>query len=137
MTSRDDGVESVAALTFIRKLATLVLQRDLQCQRGLAGQGFTAYACALCDRHCVHGTTATPLLCETCADDLLQIISPLGVPPTKDERPLNGANFREFAQRAIAAYYDKGRIVDALLWRAIVAHYELERGEWMRKVTGP
>jgi hypothetical protein len=37
---------------------------------------------------------------------------------------LSKSNFREFAKRAIAQYEKKDLIVDALLWSAIIGHYE-------------
>lgn len=39
---------------------------------------------------------------------------------------LNKTNFRKFAKDTIASYDKKGMIVDAMLWGAIIRHYENE-----------
>jgi hypothetical protein len=38
--------------------------------------------------------------------------------------PLGPDNFRDYAQAAIKSYADKRMLVDALLWRGIIGHYE-------------
>jgi hypothetical protein len=53
-----------------------------------------------------------------------------------DEEVLSESNYRDFAQRAVASYHDKGMIVDALLWRHIVAHYEAERTRLLGAMDG-
>jgi hypothetical protein len=35
-------------------------------------------------------------------------------------------NFREAARRAIAAYYEKGLIIDSLFWSTVIAFYDQE-----------
>jgi hypothetical protein len=39
---------------------------------------------------------------------------------------LDQSNFREFAQKAIAAYDKKGMIVDEMLWAGIIGQYDAE-----------
>jgi hypothetical protein len=40
--------------------------------------------------------------------------------------PLTEANYRETARRAIDKYYEKGMIIDSLLWSTIIGFYEAE-----------
>ena len=37
---------------------------------------------------------------------------------------LDENNFRAFAKQAIQKYFDKGMLVDGMLWGQIIAHYE-------------
>jgi len=36
---------------------------------------------------------------------------------------LNETNFREFARKAIEKYEQRGMLIDAMLWSAIIGHY--------------
>lgn len=49
---------------------------------------------------------------------------------TRANDTLNETNFREFARKAIEKYEQKGMLIDAMLWGAIIGYYEraLEAG---------
>ena len=40
------------------------------------------------------------------------------------KKPLGPDNYRDYAQAAIKSYVDKRMLLDAMLWRGIIAHYE-------------
>ena len=42
----------------------------------------------------------------------------------KKDDSLNETNFRDYAQKMIAKYNEKGMFVDAMLWASVIGHYE-------------